>query len=379
MAEPMLVEAIHFSVYLYIGLSIGLLLCVRSLRLPLLYLLKNVWCLFTLIAFVWALMMSGATNQAFMNNPSGVLNVASRYPEAFSELYGVDGWWLVLGLMVLGYVVEQRITTTQSTKRVLRLAYVGLLGVSAIPLVVLTYRFDWAPYANFSENYRHAWSAARMGDYFFNSVLVSITAVGLVSVIASMAAYALSRFRFSGRRLILTTIIAAMALPGMLLLVPLFLMIKDWTVSGFSFANSRFGLSIIYAALSLPFTTFLLVSFYRTLPTQLAKAAVLDGASSWKVFSEVYFPLTLPGLATTAIFNFLAIWNEYHFALVFLTNANYKTLPVGLYNLHVSQQYAVNWPAMFAGLVILVLPTFLIFVLLQERIVAGLTIGALKG
>jgi len=93
----------------------------------------------------------------------------------------------------------------------------------------------------------------------------------------------------------------------------------------------------------------------------------------------VYFPLAAPGLATAAIFQFLGVWNEYQFALVFLTNEKLKTLPVGLYNLAVSQQYAANWPALFSGVTILCLPTFLIFVVLQDRIVAGMTVGAVKG
>ena len=96
------------------------------------------------------------------------------------------------------------------------------------------------------------------------------------------------------------------------------------------------------------------------------------------MFTDVYFPLAAPGMATAAIFQFLAVWNEYQFALVFLTNDKLKTLPEGLYNLSVSQQYAANWSALFAGVTILCLPTFLIFVILQERIVAGLTVGAIK-
>jgi ABC-type glycerol-3-phosphate transport system permease component len=142
--------------------------------------------------------------------------------------------------------------------------------------------------------------------------------------------------------------------------------------------DSRLGLGLIYAAAGLPFAVFLLTGFYRTLPAALREAAAIDGCGEWRMFTDVFFPLAVPGLATAAIFQFLAVWNEYQFALVFLTNDKLKTLPVGLYNLSVSQQYAANWSALFAGVTLLCVPTFLIFVILQERIVAGLTVGGVK-
>jgi len=159
-------------------------------------------------------------------------------------------------------------------------------------------------------------------------------------------------------------------------------MLQHWnvTIAGvyFSFMDSRLGLGLIYAAAGLPFAVFLLTGFYRTLPGGLREAAAIDGCGEWRTFTDVFFPLASSGLATAAIFQFLGVWNEYQFALVFLTNEKLKTLPVGLYNLSISQQYAANWPALFAGVTILCLPTFLIFVILQERIVAGLTVGAIK-
>ena len=142
--------------------------------------------------------------------------------------------------------------------------------------------------------------------------------------------------------------------------------------------DSRLGLSIIYAATGLPFTIFLLAGFYRTLPGSLREAAAIDGCGEWRLFKDVYFPLAAPGMATAAIFQFLGVWNEYQLALIFLTNDKLMTLPIGLYNLSVSQQYAAHWSALFAGVTILCLPTFVIFVLLQERIVAGLTVGAVR-
>jgi len=259
----------------------------------------------------------------------------------------------------------------------------AMIALIALPLAVSVARFDWSPYTYATGNYAFAWKTAQMGKYVLNSVMVSLMTVGITTVFASMAAYALTKFEFRGRNAVLFGFIGAMVIPAQLYIVPLFLMVQGWSVSAgpvqFSFMDSRIGLSLIYAAGGLPFATFLLTGFYRTLPTTLGEAAAIDGCGEWQAFTDVFFPLAAPGMATAAIFQFLGVWNEYQFALVFLTNDRLKTLPVGLYNLSVSQQYAANWSALFAGVTILCLPTFLIFVILQERIVAGLTVGAVKG
>ncbi len=266
-----------------------------------------------------------------------------------------------------------------------RWSWAGLIALgllAAAPLLMSLRTFNWGRYTYGVQNYVFAWKTARMGKYMLNSLMVSVLTVGVTSLCASMAAYALTRFQFVGRNAVLFGFIGAMVIPAQLYIVPLFLIIRDWSFSvgplDFNFMDSRLGLSLIYAASGLPFAIFLLTGFYRTLPGALHEAAAIDGCSEWRTFTDVFFPLAAPGLATAAIFQFLGVWNEYQFALVFLTNDKLKTLPVGLYNLSVSQQYAANWSALFAGVTILCLPTFLIFVILQERIVAGLTVGAVK-
>ena len=261
-------------------------------------------------------------------------------------------------------------------------ALLVLALLAAVPLLVAFSRLDWSRYGYMAYNYAFAWRTARMGDYALNSFLVSVVAVGVTMLLGSMAAYALTRLEFAGRNVILLGFIGAMVIPAQLYIVPLFLMLQGWQFTmgeiHFSFMDSRLGLGLIYAAGGLPFAVFLLTGFYRTLPTTLGESASIDGCGEWRMFTDIYFPLATPGLATAAIFQFLSVWNEYRFALVFLTNEKLKTLPVGLYNLSVSQQYAANWPALFAGVMILCVPTFLIFIVLQERIVAGLTVGAIK-
>lgn len=371
--------AIPALLSLYALAGIVLLLAFKRTQLYPFYLLKAVWTGFTVLAFAWVVLMSGATNQEFALRPAGVFGAFDQYPAAFQNCFGLNAWWLPALVWLPLWAVGGHAAPSSARRRNLRIALAVLSGLMAVPVLRLVLRYDWSPYTHFQANYAHAWRVARMGDYFLNSVLVSLCSVGLVTIVGSMAAYALARLPFRGRESLISMFAGAMAIPGFLLVVPLYVMMKGWSAGNFSFMDSRVGLSVLYAALSLPFTIFLLTAFFRSLPSELAEAAALDGATPLRIFTQIYFPLAAPGLATAAIFNFLGVWNEYNFALVFVTNPEFRTLPVGLYNLQVSQQYAVNWPAMFAGIVLLCLPTFAIFVALQEKIVAGLTVGGVKG
>ena len=383
----------------------------------------------------------GGVTSEFMKNPAGPFAVLGDYPAWSQRLYAARPWWMFVlaGLLLLwrGFSGHGMADEDGPRRRTFRkaflaltaagmcalllavdhgrdpayLSYTGAAYVAALcvawaalplglrrrlaapalaalavliaaPLAAALAHFDWRPYTYAAGNYAYAWTTARMGHYALNSLLVSLLTVCVTSVVASMAAYALTRLEFVGRGAVLFLFIGAMVIPAELYIVPLFLMVQDWHVSvgalGFNFMDSRLGLGLIYAAAGLPFAVFLLTGFYRTLPAALREAAAIDGCGEWRMFTDVFFPLAVPGLATAAIFQFLAVWNEYQFALVFLTNDKLKTLPVGLYNLSVSQQYAANWSALFAGVTLLCVPTFLIFVILQERIVAGLTVGGVK-
>jgi N-acetylglucosamine transport system permease protein len=370
----------------FCAVSVLILWLSARTRLYGLYLLKSCWVGATILGFLWIFAMScadpgpnhGGQVQEFMTNPAGPLAVLAQYPGRFRALYRV-GPWILAALAVLSVLANLLWARPASWRR----WCIGLLFAAALaPLALALKDFDWSRYGYARLNYAFAWKTARMGDYVLNSLMVSILSVGITALLASMAAYALSRVEFAGRNVVLYAFIGAMMIPAQLYIVPLFLMIQNWhfALGGvrFNFMDSRLGLSLIYAAGGLPFAIFILTGFYRTLPGALGEVAATDGCGEWRTFTSIYFPLAMPGLVTVAIFRFLAVWNEYHFALVFLTNDNLKTLPIGLYNLSVSQQYAANWPALFAGVTILCLPTFLIFVILQERIVAGLTVGAVK-
>jgi len=260
----------------------------------------------------------------------------------------------------------------------------AILAQLALPIVPSLGHFEWSRFRFGRENYSYAWTQGHIGQYFMNSLMVAITMVSITTLLGAMAAYVLARRRLAGRGLVHGLIIASISIPGLLIQVPLFLLIKDWgflvhLTYRYSFMDSRLGLAVIYTAISLPFTIFVLTGFFRTLPATLGEAAVIDGCGQWRTFTDIYLPLALPGIATTGIFNFLGAWNEFNLGMIFMSNPNFKTLPIGLYELQAATQYSSAWAPMFAGVVLLCLPTFFIFVFLQQRIVAGLTAGGLKG
>ncbi len=233
-----------------------------------------------------------------------------------------------------------------------------------------------ASWASFAKNYAYAWHTAQMGRYFLNSALITLGAVAFSALLAAPAAYALALLPVPRKSLIVGALSFALAVPGFLIVTPLFLDYHRVAIGGFTVLNSRLGITLVYTALALPFSIFVLAAFYKKLPPELSEAAAIDGASPWTIFRDVYFPLSGPGLATVMIFNFLTFWNEYNLALILLTDPDALTLPVGLYNLALSQRYAQNIPVVFAGIALVCAPTVVVFLVLQRRIVKGLTLGA---
>ena len=245
-------------------------------------------------------------------------------------------------------------------------------------------------------NYRKAWVESHFSRYFLNSLKVVSLSLALILLLGSMAAYVLARFEFLGRRLVYYIFVSGLLIPMQLILIPLFFQFSDMgegltrllsppvralglgdlTVS---LHDSHAGLILIYVAASLPFTVFVLTAFFRTLPGELREAAMMDGASEYRIFFSVMVPLAKPGLITVAIFNFLGLWNEYLFGLVFLSSDRLKTLPLGLASISMQAQYKSDFGLLFAGLVIAMLPTLLVYIILQERLTKGITAGAVKG
>ncbi len=247
-----------------------------------------------------------------------------------------------------------------------------------------------------ADNYRRAWTDSHFGSYFGNSIKVVLISLALILLLGSMSAYALARFEFVGQGFLYMLFVAGLLIPMQLILIPLFFQYTDISELAtemlrptaaalglgqltVSLHDSHAGLILIYVAASLPFTVFVLTAFFRTLPNELREAALMDGASEYRVYSTVMMPLARPGLVTVAIFNFLGLWNEYLFGLVFLQSDTLKTLPLGLASISMQAQYKSDFGILFAGLVITMVPTLLVYIFLQERITKGITLGALKG
>jgi N-acetylglucosamine transport system permease protein len=223
------------------------------------------------------------------------------------------------------------------------------------------------------DNWSRAWTSANMSDYFLNTIIVVGFSLLGTMLLGSMAAYVLARFEFPGNRFIYFLFIGGMSFPIILALVPLF-----YVMQNLALLNTLPGLILVYIGYSLPFTVFFMTSFFRTLPTSVAEAAFVDGASHTRTFFQVMLPMAKPGLISITIFNFLGQWNQYLLPTVLNTEPDNKVLTQGLVQLAVSQGYKGDWSGLFAGLVMAMLPVLAAYIVFQRQVVQGLTAGALK-
>jgi N-acetylglucosamine transport system permease protein len=223
-------------------------------------------------------------------------------------------------------------------------------------------------------NYVKTWFVSRFGEYFLNSLLVVSLSVLCLLIVSAPAAYVLSRGKFRGREAISNFIVFGMGVPIPLLFVPLVVL-----VSALHVVDTLTGLGLIYVSLSVPFTVYVLQGFFSSLPSELESAAVIDGCSDWQIFWHVMLPLARPGLATVAILNFVGLWNEYQLSLVLINTPEKRTLSLGIYSLITSMKYTGgDWPGLFAGVTIVMIPPIILFVFLSERMISGITMGGVK-
>ncbi|MNC32442.1 Inner membrane ABC transporter permease protein YcjP [compost metagenome] len=223
-------------------------------------------------------------------------------------------------------------------------------------------------------NYAHAFTSARIGDYMLNSVLVVVLSMTLLLISAVPSAYVLGRMRFRGRSFFNNFYIAGLFIGGVYVIVPLFILMNSLHM-----LDNRFWLSAVYATGSLPFSIFLLTSFMKSIPHDYEEAAMIDGCGYFSTMIRIIVPMARPGIITLIVFSFFDFWNEYVMAMTFISDDAKKTIPVGLSNLMQIQQYATDWGSLFAGLVIVLAPTILVYVLLQKKLTAGLMLGGVKG
>ena len=242
------------------------------------------------------------------------------------------------------------------------------------------------PQGLYWQNFVDAWNTAKMGEYMLNSVFVTALALALLLLIALPAAYCLSRFKFRGSKFLNTCFMAGLFINVNYIVVPIFLMLRDgdnWmnNIGGNGiFLNNLVMLAIVYAATALPFTIYLLSGYFATLPHDYEEAAYIDGAGYGQTMWKVIFPMAKPSIITIILFNFLSFWNEYIISKTLMSSADGpKTLPVGLLNLMQAQQSAAEYGIMYAGLVLVMLPTLILYICVQNKLTQGMTVGGLKG
>ncbi|MFB5266076.1 carbohydrate ABC transporter permease [Paenibacillus enshidis] len=224
------------------------------------------------------------------------------------------------------------------------------------------------------DNYVRAFTTARMGDYMLNSVLVVIISMLFLLVMAVPTAYVLGRMAFRGRGFITNVYMAGLFIGGVYIIVPLFILMNNLNM-----LDNRFWLSAVYATGSLPFSVYLLIGFMKSIPHDFEEAAMIDGCGYFSTLFRIIMPMTRPALVTLIVFSFFDFWNEYVLALTLITDDAKKTIPIGLANLMQIQQYATDWGSLFAGLVIVLVPTVVIYTLLQKRLTDGMMLGGVKG
>jgi ABC-type glycerol-3-phosphate transport system permease component len=220
-------------------------------------------------------------------------------------------------------------------------------------------------------NYAQALGTADFARYFLNSAVVAVVSTFLIVLLSSMMAYAFSRFRFPGRRIIMGTIIVGLTIPTMMLIIPQFLLARDLHL-----LNSLPGLVPFYVGTALAFNTFLLSGFFETIPRELDEAMLIDGAGPWRRYWNLTLPLSKPALATCAIFAFLGSWDEFAWALTVLNDTDSRTLPIAIALFQ--GQHSTSWGLVFAASILAIVPVMILYIVFQRYFVSGITTGAIK-
>ena len=259
--------------------------------------------------------------------------------------------WLAFSLVTIGWIFAASFSTTREI-------FTNTLFQSGIHL----------------ENYWKALVNHNVARYFLNSAIYTCAASIGIILVSAPAAYVLGRFVFRGRKILVNTFLVTMSIPAVMIVIPLFAVMTSLKLTG-----SMLALIILYIVSNVPFTVFFLTGFFATLPKELEDSALIDGCSPYKAFWRIILPMAQPGIITVGIFNFMTVWNEYFMALVFANKTQLRTLGVGLQAIVQSMRYVGDWAGLFAAVVIVFLPTFILYIILSERVIAGITGGAVKG
>jgi N-acetylglucosamine transport system permease protein len=247
------------------------------------------------------------------------------------------------------------------------------------------YGNPWSlPKGIYLQNFVDAFQTAKMGDYMLNSAIVTTLALLILLVVALPAAYVLARYRFRGSKFLNALFMGGLFINVNYIVVPIFLMLVNadkFLITAFGsgfFLNNIFVLALVYASTALPFTIYLLSGFFVTIPKDYEEAAFVDGSGYFRTMIKIMMPMARPSIITVILFNFLSFWNEYIISLTLLTKEA-KTLPVGLMQLMQAQQAAANYGQLYAGLVLVMMPTLILYIMVQRKLTQGMSLGGLKG
>lgn len=282
-----------------------------------------------------------------------LFNLKGKKQLALTPAYLLLILWTVFTFIMIGWVVLASFSTTKEIFNGTMLQFESGL--------------------NF-QNYKNALFSHNVAKYFMNSVIYTCAASIGVILIGAPASYALARARFKGRKLLLNGFVIGMSIPVVMIILPLYSLLSKVGAT-----NNRLTIIFLYICMTVPFTVFFLYSFFQSLPGDFEEAAAIDGCGPIKTFWSIMFPLAQPGIITLLVFNFITIWNEYFISYILIDDAKLKPVAVGLYAMVQSMKYSGDWAAMFAAVVIVFLPTFILYLFLSDRIIAGVTGGGVKG
>lgn len=221
------------------------------------------------------------------------------------------------------------------------------------------------------KNYTDALKLAPITQFYINSILVAVVSTAASVLLFGMGAYVLGHFEWKFKNVFRTLFSLGLLIPGAALLQPLY-----QTFTSTNLNDSLSGLILVYMAFGLPTTIYIMSSYFQTIPKELEESAYLDGAGFFKTFIRIILPIAKPAMGTAGVLQFLLSWNEFQFALTLTTSNTKRTLPIALY--YFKSQFASNYGAMFAATIMVVIPSIIVYILLQEQVVSGLSAGAVK-
>ena len=264
-------------------------------------------------------------------------------------------------------------------------------GVLAFLLLLVLFPFYWMAVTSFKsedqmrslvsmfwpspvvlENYLQLLTRTDFVAWYGNSAFVAVSSTLAATAIGTLGAYALARLKFLGRAFMSSAVLITYLVPPSILFIPLYAQIRT-----FGLADSLAGLIAAYPSFTVPFVTWLLMGYFESIPVELEEAAMIDGATRFGAFRRIILPLAAPGVLAAALYAFTQAWNEFLYALVFITNVKLRTLPVGLSTFITGDVY--GWGYLMAGAVLTTLPVIAVYIYLQKYMVEGLTAGSVKG